>query len=69
MHIRTPKAPQCRSLPWPIWRWPKASIRRTDLARTLYVVADADKYDPNLDLENPQGLAPRVNELVWLTPA
>ena len=67
MHIRTPEGTSmplaavadlemAESFP---------SIRRTDLARTLYVVADADKYDPNLDLEKiREDMAPRVGELV-----
>jgi len=71
MHIRTPEGASmplaavadlemAESFP---------SIRRTDLARTLYVVADADKYDPNLDLEKiRKDLAPRVNELVRAHP-
>ena len=67
MHIRTPEGTSmpltavadlemAESFP---------SIRRTDLARTLYVVADADKYDPTLDLEKIRDdMAPKVAQLV-----
>ncbi|MGY8651761.1 MAG: efflux RND transporter permease subunit, partial [Verrucomicrobiia bacterium] len=45
------------------------SIRRTDLARTLYVVADADKYNPALDLEKIRvDLEPKVAALVEAHP-
>ena len=45
------------------------SIRRTDLARTLYVVADCDKYDPSVDLEKIHAdLEPKVKEMVAEKP-
>lgn len=45
------------------------SIRRTDLARTLYVTADADKYDPALDLEKiRKEMDPKVLNLVQEHP-
>ena len=45
------------------------SIRRTDLARTLYVTADADKYDPALDLEKiRKEMEPKVLNLVQEHP-
>ena len=45
------------------------SIRRTDLARTLYVVADCDKYDPTVDLEKIHAdLEPKVSALVAEKP-
>ena len=67
MHIRTPEGASmplaavadlemAESFP---------SIRRTDLARTLYVTADADKYDPALDLEKiRKEMEPKVLNLV-----
>jgi len=45
------------------------SIRRTDLARTLYVVADADKYDSSVDLDKIHAdLEPKVTEMVASKP-
>ena len=71
MHIRTPEGASmplaavadlemAESFP---------SIRRTDLARTLYVTADADKYDPALDLEKiREEMEPKVLNLVQEHP-
>ena len=71
MHIRTPEGASmplaavadlemAESFP---------SIRRTDLARTLYVTADADKYDPALDLEKiRKEMEPKVLNLVQEHP-
>ena len=45
------------------------TIRRNDKARTLYVLADADKDDKNLDLEKiRQDLQPKITELVAENP-
>ena len=45
------------------------SIRRSDLARTLYVLADADKDNAALDLEKVRkSLEPRVAELAAKQP-
>ena len=41
------------------------SISRSDLARTLYIIADADKYNPSLDLEKIlEDLEPKVAAMV-----
>jgi len=47
-----------------------SSIRHTDLARTIYVFADANKEDPNLDLEKIRAsLETKLPEIVAAYPS
>ncbi|MCH2378422.1 MAG: efflux RND transporter permease subunit [Pedosphaera sp.] len=71
MHIRTPEGASmplasiadlemAESYPY---------IRRSDLARTLYVIADADKFDSSVDLEKiREDIEPKIAALVAKHP-